>query len=1107
MASVFLVRHRGSNQKFALKIMTRSTASQPHYREAFWREAQSVARLGHPHIVGIVDVGIVPAEPRIADFLQVEAPFIVMEYVPDGTLDFLTFDLDWVAFRAVLLQILDALAHAHARGVIHRDLKPANILISNSDELHAKISDFGIARLTDEIHTAALVEARVKGTPRYMAPEQIRGLVREQGPWTDLYSLGVLAWTVACGDPPFHGDSSQVLSAHLRAPLPAFLPRFLVPDGFRDWLETLLVKDPLLRCRRAADARYALMALPDLDPSRAGSLVSSGGSFDLSTTMVDVVDHHETDDMPRRPGAFLSHPAPVPATWGLPHDTDFESRDAQLGVVVLRSSPFVGRVVERDLLWDQLRKVTSDGPRLAIVGGEAGVGRSRLAQWFGERSHELGCCEVLQVRHGSEGGVSDGLGGMISRAAQLEGLTHELVVQNLAKRSDLDKIDVEVLASMVTGMGHMRVSRAERFASVRRFLRGLCADRPLVVIFDDLEWGLEATTFLRAVMRDFSELPMLAIAIPSTSQGLEGIAHLVIDLKPLADDELTLMARGMIHLTPPTMADLMRRIEGSPRIAVRLLRSWVLEGALKDTGDGFELRPNAHTLGDFDEIWREQLAMLLQDDPNGTSHLTLLSAALLGVDVNDDELDAVMRVHRTITSPQLVGRMVQLGVAEHTGLGWRFSDQAFRVFLCGQAKAAKVWVELNVALADALRQMLPRRGMKRRIATHLVEASRSAEAIDHYLDAANDALLEGELELARELIALRQNSIERLRLPMSDERRGLTFRITANILHSWSRGEEFREFVDRGIATATDQAWLRVETELKLLRCESQILSGEILNAIPVLEELIITWSQHEPGLLLADAYRQLSRAQTAAGELRKASQSLDAAVGIATELGARPMIANCVWERGDLLRSLGDFDGAMQSFSLAFALYDELGARIGCGWALNAIGDLQRVRGDLDAAEASLRQARQLFELAGTREGLGVDVNLAILELCRGEFDLASEQLMLLHPMFVANSGHFYQLIIELGLVAAELGKGAIAKAEAWLATYEAGVLNANYVEPDFLVLGEIALVELPEDLVQIRDRINIIIAFQRRGLEGARPSGFTVRRPLPLGTLDDPD
>jgi serine/threonine protein kinase len=132
-----------------------------------------------------------------------------MELVRGGTLHDVCGRLRWSACRGVLHGLLDALAHAHARDVLHLDIKPANVLLEPVGEqrVRPRLGDFGLSGIAAD-------GRRTAGTPQYMSPEQFRG--RDLGPWSDLYAVGCLAWTLVTGRPPFEFDDLKRLRrAHL----------------------------------------------------------------------------------------------------------------------------------------------------------------------------------------------------------------------------------------------------------------------------------------------------------------------------------------------------------------------------------------------------------------------------------------------------------------------------------------------------------------------------------------------------------------------------------------------------------------------------------------------------------------------------------------------------------------------------------------------------------------------------------------------------------------------------------------------------------------------------------------------------------------------------
>ena len=212
MGEVWRARHMDQGVAVAIKVLTGERAREERFRRAFRAEVRAAAGLAHPNITRVLDYGEVPAgqpEPFAPG-----NPFLVLELVDGGALRGRCGRLSWQAIGWVLLALLDALSHAHARGVVHRDLKPENVLLSRRLAT-VKLTDFGLA-CPVELPVDGRVHGRFAGTPGYMAPEQVEGRWRDHGPWTDLYGLGCLAFTLATGSPPFTGTGLlDVLNGHL----------------------------------------------------------------------------------------------------------------------------------------------------------------------------------------------------------------------------------------------------------------------------------------------------------------------------------------------------------------------------------------------------------------------------------------------------------------------------------------------------------------------------------------------------------------------------------------------------------------------------------------------------------------------------------------------------------------------------------------------------------------------------------------------------------------------------------------------------------------------------------------------------------------------------
>jgi len=182
------------DRTIAIKILLPQFARDANFVDRFRREAQAAARINHPNIVGIYDSGS-----------DGETHFIVMEFIEGRTLtDFMSGGGRFTAVHAVEVaeKICDALAFAHAAGVIHRDIKPANVMVTRKGEV--KVMDFGIARIVAGPQTAPQTSA-VLGTAAYISPEQAQGQPVDGR--SDIYSLGAVLYEMLTGKPPFTGDS------------------------------------------------------------------------------------------------------------------------------------------------------------------------------------------------------------------------------------------------------------------------------------------------------------------------------------------------------------------------------------------------------------------------------------------------------------------------------------------------------------------------------------------------------------------------------------------------------------------------------------------------------------------------------------------------------------------------------------------------------------------------------------------------------------------------------------------------------------------------------------------------------------------------------------
>jgi eukaryotic-like serine/threonine-protein kinase len=254
MGEVWRANDTVLGRRVAVKLLKTEYADDATFRSRFETEARHAASLHHPNVAAVYDFGEAQPGDPAAGGSDVARPYLVMELVDGRPLSALLEPgqaLDPDATRDLLAQAADALAAAHAAGIVHRDVKPANLLVT--PDRTVKITDFGIARAAEGM---SLTETgQVMGTPQYLSPEQARG--ETATPASDVYSLGVVAFECLAGHRPFVADTPVATAlAHLRDPVPE-LPDD-VPADLAAVVRRAMAKSPEDRFTDAAELAAAL---------------------------------------------------------------------------------------------------------------------------------------------------------------------------------------------------------------------------------------------------------------------------------------------------------------------------------------------------------------------------------------------------------------------------------------------------------------------------------------------------------------------------------------------------------------------------------------------------------------------------------------------------------------------------------------------------------------------------------------------------------------------------------------------------------------------------------------------------------------------------------
>ena len=318
MSRVFVATERELNRRVVIKVLPPELAAGVN-RERFRREIQLAAQLQHPHIVPLHAAG------SRGDLLYFTMPFIEGESLRHALVEGQRFAAREVV--RILHNVSDALAYAHARGVIHRDIKPGNVLRSGS---HALVTDFGVAKAISAALPAVgmTTSGMAIGTPQYMAPEQLAGDPAADHR-VDIYALGLLAYELLAGEAPFKAPSPQeTMAAQLtRVPEPISRRRADTPPALATLIARCLAKNPADRPQSAAEVSAALdeidvssgSAAPQRSPARRGVL--AGAAIGVAAVAAAAfwlhdrnVQSHEVPPPSLGDSALSVAPVPAPLT-------------------------------------------------------------------------------------------------------------------------------------------------------------------------------------------------------------------------------------------------------------------------------------------------------------------------------------------------------------------------------------------------------------------------------------------------------------------------------------------------------------------------------------------------------------------------------------------------------------------------------------------------------------------------------------------------------------------------------------------------------------------------------------------------------------------------
>jgi serine/threonine protein kinase/tetratricopeptide (TPR) repeat protein len=1027
MGDVWLAEHGVQSMPIAIKVM-RDEPTSSRARQAFVNEIQQVAKLDHQGIAMVYDFGEISetAAEDSGGIVRCGHPFIAIEYALRGSLDKLNEVLTWRDLVGILRALLAALAHAHSRGVLHRDIKPGNILLGSGGDLRPsiKLTDFGLA-VTRGNTADPETGLRIAGTPDYMAPEQIEGNWRDQGPWTDLYSLGCVAYELASGAPPFTGDKpSAIATRHLSSPVPPLNALGTVPPGFESWLQRMLKKETYDRFMSAADADHALAQI-DLRQGDGPIHVSARNSKPTTSptwTFLELPLPRSLRHNNRTPPAM--HPLdapPIPSDW---RDLERTAENRPmlsegLNLFGLRAHRLIGRSEIRDQLWSLLQQVATGGqPKAIVLRGAAGLGKRSLARWLMETAQEAGAASVMEATHSAIPGPSDGLPRMLAKHIGCIGTSgveviarteHVLRLQGVEDSYEWEQLGRSLLVTSGAVSQHMAVpvgTVGDRRALVLRFLERLAVHRPVIIHISDAQFGLEALHLTHKLLRPRGDrLPVLIVlsadaeALESRSLEMNALEQLqehsdaeTATIGPLNAQDQQALIQGLLRVDPSLAQSVAQRSGGSPLFAIQLVEDWVQRGVLQPGPDGLALvRGESAELPDtIHEVWQGRVKRALSGLPDNAT-LSIWTAAALGINVHQSDWEQSCAALGFLPPNDLWTRMIRAGLAQTRETGWAFSHGMLRESL--ERAAAPEWARINLGCANMLASRGEQTGIAERIGRHLVVAGEIEAALAHLQRGAAEYALDGRYPQATELLDMRDNQLEQLAIPFSDSRWGEGW-LTRLIVHSNLRQLDAGHQVAMRFSTeAMRHGWTRLLSPAFRFRGIIAYLGGDYAEADAMLaraESFLAEDAIKERGNIHSHWGRTMHRL----GLKDKAIAHLKQAISDYQQIEDRLGVANSTQSMAAVM--LGLADGPQKAMGLlrdALKIYESVGHSSGAGDCWNGIADVHRQMGDLGAAHSAYQTALTYLVRSGTSRALVPILNLGLVLLKQGKHEQATQQ------------------------------------------------------------------------------------------------------------------
>lgn len=993
MGEVYRATDRLTHATVALKRINISNThkNSDYFVKALAQEFRTLTSLQHPNIVGVDNYGID----------QQNQPYFTMEFLHNAkSLSDACEGKTIVEKAQYLIQLLQALTYLHRRQIVHRDLKPDNALVDESDVV--KVLDFGLA-----VEVENVTNIDIAGTIIYIAPEVFIGDPLSSA--TDLYSVGVIAYELFTGSHPYDVDSTHKLIYSIINDQPDFdllesklsmqwkteqaslseissktSPTKKTSDHFLTIIvneKELLPDDDTKHYDAPLETEPAEFRLPDTqvsddpdnvtvdiydhptvvgdDVDQYSASTRKAGSVDSDFALKDALTHVDQYDdttipplvrvirrlLAKNPADRYSNPQHVIEEICQALELDIPAEDQVIRDGFLRAARFVGRKDEYDIFSKALRDAIQGRGSIWLLGGESGVGKSRLINEF----TSYGLVEGAQVLRGQAQDT-----GQESYLLWREPL-RQLVVSG----HSLSETDASILLEIIPDLNTLlnndyapaspldaKAAQDRLNQTIARIL--LESQQPLVLILEDLQWALDDLTPLQLLATNIDQYPLLIIGSyrndesPSLPNNLELAVDQVVTLQRLTKDEMRKLSMSILGedgTNEALLSFLERETEGNVFFLVEILRALAEETGELDAVLEMDL-PSSIQVAGIQAIIEKQLSYV-PAEARPTLQLAALAGRFLDLDVlktasSTDSLDEWLRVCANIS------------VIERQEQKWRFRHDKLREGVIALI-ADKQKPALHLQIAEAIESTYSeeKEAHAEALAHHYRYAGKQDQEATYTAIAGEQRYLLGNFPTARQYL---ERTLEVL--PVSEASQKLsTLKRLGETYHGLGQ-------YDDAIAT--------FENALKLAK---EQMNQEMIAAIT----------------------NVLGRSYLALRKLDDAKSHFDKALEIAR---ANQDIANqgdAIFYIGAIHVSHDDYDGATSYYQKSLELYEQIDDPRRIGMAKTNLGGMALEQGDVESAQRLFDDALTIAtELGNLREMLIIKQNMAFIFEAQGEHDRA---------------------------------------------------------------------------------------------------------------------